>query len=212
MKRMRHVVASSSLLVLALAAAGCANGEPASEKAAETSDVIAYEADYPVYDSLDQVVEKADVIVKGTVVGSSVRELVPETSTDTDPLANPQAGLSEEEAADEDPVVITVSRVKVSEVLSGNVKPGDIVEVSQLGGQRGKVTYKEKHTTALTANGTQYVLMLAAHGPAAPYDLLNPEQALYTAGGSGKVEPVGDAGFKNVGTVKNLRERAVRIK
>ncbi|TXS36606.1 hypothetical protein [Streptomyces sp. OR43] len=212
MKSMRHVAASGSLLVLALAAAGCANGEAASDKAAETSDVVAYEADYPVYDSLDQVVKKADVIVQGTVVGSTVKELMPETSTDTDPLANPQAGLSPEEAADTDPVVITVSRVKVSEVLSGDVKPGDIVEVSQLGGERGKVTYKEKHTTALAANGTQYVLMLAAHGPTAPYDLLNPEQALYTAGGTGKIEAIGDAGFKNVGTVKNLKERATRIK
>ncbi|MFF3955547.1 hypothetical protein ACFYY1_20265 [Streptomyces sp. NPDC001890] len=213
MRKMRHFVASGSLLVLALSAAGCSNGgEQAGGKAAEKSEVIAYQADYPVYDSLDEVVEKADLIVKGTVVGSTVKELRPEKSTDTDPLTNPQAGLSEEEAAETDPVVITVSEVKVSEVLAGDAEPGDIVEVSQLGGERGNVTYQEKHTTTLAKNGTQYVLMLAGHGASAPYDLLNPEQALYTAGERGRIEPVGDGGFENAGTVRTLKERAARVK
>ncbi|MFD7527078.1 hypothetical protein ACFV8E_05550 [Streptomyces sp. NPDC059849] len=52
----------------------------------------------------------------------------------------------------------------------------------------------------------------AGHGASAPYDLLNPEQALYTAGERGKIEPVGDGGFENAGTVRTLKERAARVK
>ncbi|MFE7425757.1 hypothetical protein [Streptomyces sp. NPDC057545] len=99
------------------------------------------------------------------------------------PLTNPQAGLGEEAAAKVEPVVVTVSEARVSEVLSGDVKPGDTVDVSRLGGTLGDVTHKEKHTT-LGNNGTQYVLMLAKHNAAAPYDLLSPEQALCRSAGA----------------------------
>ncbi|MFF9651090.1 hypothetical protein [Streptomyces sp. NPDC014622] len=94
------------------------------------------------------------------------------------PLTNPQAGLGEEAAAKVEPVVVTVS-----EVLSGDVKPGDTVDVSRLGGTLGDVTHKEKHTT-LGNNGTQYVLMLAKHDAAAPYGLLSPEPALCRSAGA----------------------------
>ncbi|MFF9403689.1 hypothetical protein [Streptomyces sp. NPDC014744] len=100
-----------------------------------------------------------------------------------DPLTNPQAGLGEEAAAKVEPVVVTVSEVGVSEVLSGDVKPGDTVDVSRLGGTLGDVTHKEKHTT-LGNNGTQYVLILAKHDAAAPYDLLSPEPALCRSAGA----------------------------
>ncbi|MFF3733080.1 hypothetical protein ACFYXM_22870 [Streptomyces sp. NPDC002476] len=211
--KLRHAVTGGSALLVALTAAGCSNGgEGTGSKAAEQPQVITYEADYPAYDSLDAVVEKADVVVSGTVVGSSVKKLMPEVSTEGDPLANPQAGLSEEEAAKVEPVVVTVSKVKVSEVLSGDVKPGDTVEVSQLGGTLGDVTYKEKHTTTLANNGTQYVLMLAKHDAAAPYDLLNPEQALYTVDAGGQIKPTGDGGFGDAGTVPRLKDRAARAK
>ncbi|WP_019889450.1 hypothetical protein [Streptomyces purpureus] len=215
MMNLRHAVVGGSALLAVLTAAGCSTGgggdRTEGKASAGAPEVIAYEADYPVYDSLDAVVKKADTIVKGTVVSSTVKELMPEVSTEGDPLTNPQAGLSKEEAAEVEPVIITVSKVKVSEVLAGDVKPGDTVEVSQLGGTLGKTTYKEKHTTTLAKNGTEYVLMLADHG-SSPYDLLNPEQALYTVDKGGKLRPATGGGFEDAGTVGRLKDRTARMK
>lgn len=219
MTRLRHLTAGGAAVLVALAAAGCSgdsgNSGSGSTEAGSTSQkpgVIAYEADYPAFDSLDAIVREADAIVKGTVIGSTVKELMPEVSTEGDPLTNPQAGLSAEEAGEVEPVVITVSTVKVSEVLAGDVKAGDTVEVSQLGGTLGATTYREEHTTTLAKDGTQYVLMLADHGDASPYDLLNPEQALYTVGTGGTVQPAAEAGFEDAGTVAGLKDRVARVK
>ncbi|MEU1278589.1 hypothetical protein [Streptomyces sp. NPDC005805] len=216
MTKLRHLTAGSAAVLVALAAAGCSGSSGSgSAEAGSTSQkpgVIAYEADYPAFDSLDAIVKEADTIVKGTVIGSTVKELMPEVSTEGDPLTNPQAGLSEEEAGEVEPVVITVSTVKVSEVLAGDVKAGDTVEVSQLGGRLDETTYREEHTTTLAKDGTQYVLMLADHGDSSPYDLLNPEQALYTVGTDGTVQPAAEGGFEEAGTVAGLKDRAARVK
>ncbi|MFJ4538579.1 hypothetical protein ACIP39_21865 [Streptomyces tibetensis] len=211
MSALRKLLAPGSLLLVPLALVGCSadtgKGEP---ERAKSSDTVVYEADYPAYDSLDDIVGTADLIVRGTVVDSRVTESKPEVSTEGDPLTNPQAGLSAEEAAETDPVVITVSTVKVAEVLSGpgKVAVGDTVEVSQLGGTLDGVAFEEQSTTTLSKDGTEYVLMLADHGEAAPYDLLNPEQALYTVEGEEQVEPVAEEGFDDIGTVDELAETA----
>ncbi|MCQ6553905.1 hypothetical protein NPS70_11960 [Streptomyces sp. C10-9-1] len=213
MIKLRRLTAGGCAVLVALAASGCSAGDPAeTETGSGKPGVVAYEADYPAFDSLDAVVKEADTIVKGTVVGSKVEELMPEVSTGGDPLTNPQAGLSEEEAREVEPVVITVSTVKVSEVLAGDVKAGDTVEVSQLGGTLDGTTYREEHTTTLAEDGTQYLLMLADHGDSSPYDLLNPEQALYTVGTDGTVQPAADGGFGEAGTIAGLKDRAARVR
>ncbi|WP_298564035.1 hypothetical protein [Streptomyces luteogriseus] len=211
MSALRKALVTGSLVLVPLALVGCSAGTGKDAQAkAESPEAVVYEADYPAYDSLDDIVKTADVIVRGTVVDSRVTESKPEVSTDGDPLTNPQAGLSAEEAAETDPVVITISTVKVSEVLSGpgKVAVGDTVEVSQLGGTLDGVAYEEQSTTTLSKDGTDYVLMLAEHGEAAPYDLLNPEQALYTVEGEEQIEPVTEEGFDDIGTVDELAETA----
>ncbi|WP_328842682.1 hypothetical protein [Streptomyces sp. NBC_00258] len=221
MTAIRSVLVGGSALLAAIALTGCSSdsrgtSESGSKAKANTgvkaaSDVVTYHADYPSYDSLDSIVKESDVIVRGTVTSSRVQELFPEKSTSDDPAANPQAGLSEAEAAKAEPVVVTVSTVKVSEVLSGNVKPGATVEVSQLGGTLGGVTYAEQETTPLAKDKTEYVLMLADQGTTNPYDLLNPEQALYTVTADEKVTPVADDGFDNAGKVDQLAAKAAAL-
>ncbi|WP_329366994.1 hypothetical protein [Streptomyces sp. NBC_01483] len=221
MTAVRNVLVTGTALLVAVVLVGCSAdgsadgkaGDKAGNKAGAAAEVVPYEADYPSYDSVDALVKQSDVIVRGTVVGSQVRELSPEAPTGDDPVANPQAGLSPEEAAESDPVVVTVSTVKVAQVLSGagDVKVGDTVEVSQLGGTLDGVTYQEKQTTALAEDDTQYVLMLADQGDKNPYDLLNPEQALYTVGSDDEVTPVADGGFDGIGKVDELAAKADAI-
>ncbi|MEV7870058.1 hypothetical protein AB0P17_29110 [Streptomyces sp. NPDC088124] len=215
----RHLLITGTAALAAFGVVGCSSDGGSADRSGSSAarDVVAYHADYPAYDSLDAVIEESDLVVKGTVVNSRVERMLPETSADGDPATNPQAGLSPEELAEAraeaeaDPVVVTVSTVKVSQVLAGDVSVGDTVEVSQLGGTYKGVTYKERSTTALAGRGTEYVLMLADNGARNPYDLLNPEQALYTVGSGGAVKAVSGGGFNNAGRIGQLADRTHRI-
>ncbi|MFJ7998829.1 hypothetical protein ACIQ7D_17035 [Streptomyces sp. NPDC096310] len=221
----RNLLVTGAAALAAFGVVGCSSdggsangsGSAAGSGAGSSADVVAYHADYPAYDSLDAVIEESDLVVKGTVVGSRVEPMLPETSAGGDPATNPQAGLSPKEIAraeaeaEADPVVVTVSTVKVSQVLAGDAAVGDTVEVSQLGGTYKGVTYKERDTTTLAGGGTEYVLMLADNGTANPYDLLNPEQALYTVGSGGAVKAVSGGGFDHAGTVSRLADRTRRL-
>lgn len=210
---------TGTAMLAAFAAVGCsADGTSTNgSKSARTSDTVAYHADYPEYSSLDEVIKKSDIVVKGTVLGSRVEKMLPDAPAGGDPATNPQAGLSPaeakeaKEAAEADPVIVTVSKVKVSQTLAGDVAVGDTVEVSQLGGTYKGVTYKEKGTIMLAKGGQQYVLMLADHGGKHPYDLVNPEQALYTVTSDGAVKALSGGGFDKVGKIHQLADRTARI-
>jgi hypothetical protein len=182
---------------------GC-SAQPATDDAT----VVEYSFDYPVYDNAEQIIGSADVIVRGMAVASRAEWLYPETSTETDPLLNPQAGLPADEVAQwrqDAAVAVTVSTLEVTEVLKGEVEVGERVEVSQVGGTLDGVTYTEQHTTALPADGSEFVLLLADHGAGQPYDLLNPEQALYEAHGAAPLEAVAaDAPLDNE-TTKDIK-------
>ncbi|GGX65091.1 hypothetical protein [Streptomyces anandii] len=215
----RHVLITGTAMLAAFAAVGCsADGTSAkgagSAPAAET---VTYHADYPAYSSLDEVIKKSDVVVEGTVLSSRVEKMLPDAPAGNDPAKNPQAGLSPaeakkaKEAAEADPVIVTVSRVKVSRALSGHVAAGSVIEVSQLGGTYKGVKYRDSDTTLLAKGGPKYVLMLADHGNGHPYDLVNPVQALYGVKQDGTVKAVSPAGFDGAGKVGQLADRAHRI-
>ncbi|WP_406409882.1 hypothetical protein OG923_14440 [Streptomyces halstedii] len=209
MKAQRKIFVGSLALLAAAGLVGCSSGHEASPDRAAAA-VVTYEADYPSYESIDDLIENADIVVKGTVVTTRVEELMPEVSQEQDPEINPQAGLEPDEGAQMQPVVETISTVRVSEVLSGDISPGGIIEVAQLRGTVGEITYKESKTETLVSGDSEYLFMLAAHGEGAPYDLLNPAQALYTVDGAEQVTAVGEDGFTDLGTVGELSERIER--
>ena len=86
-------------------------------------------------------------------------------------LAAPQ------EAERREGMVVTVRTVTVSRVFKGAVRPGDVVQVKQLGGKLDGVTYSEEHGVPLQENG-QYTLFLETYADQ-PASLLNPVQAQY---------------------------------
>ena len=185
----RAAVAAAAATLTGLTLVGCSSGS--TEASAPT--VVQYFADYPAYGTQAELVGAADVVVRGTVVSSRVETQYPEVSTSTDPRSNPQAGLDAAAAAQVAPVVVTVSTVSVEEVLKGSVAVGDLVEVSQLGGKVGRVTYVAEGTVPLKTGPTDYVLLLADHGTGVPLDLVNPEQAMYTVSPSTGLQPVTSA-------------------
>ncbi|MEV4345163.1 hypothetical protein AB0J83_11870 [Actinoplanes sp. NPDC049596] len=178
------------------------------QSATEASKNVEYSFDYPVYDNAEQIIGTADVIVRGTALTSRAEWLYPETSTETDPELNPQAGVPADEIAQwrqDAAVAVTVSTLKVTEVLKGEVKVGEQIEVSQVGGTLDGVTYTDEDTTILPSDGSEFVLLLADHGDGKPFDLLNPEQALYEANGAEPLEAVAEDAPLDNETTKDIK-------
>ena len=186
---MKRLVGIAVLVTLTLAA--CSS----------SPEVVTSYADYPSYTTPQEIVDAADVVVRGEVTGSRVKEDQPVVSTEGDPTLNPQAGL--DEAPEVPGVVVTISTVRVEEVIKGDVAVGDLIEVAQLGGLYEGVRYVEAQTTELEEGSEDYVLLLAAHGPGVPYDLLHPVQAMYTVD-AGELEPVPGENAVAVETVDEL--------
>jgi hypothetical protein len=183
---------------------GCAG------KSGDQPETVGYHAAYPAFATSQELLDSADLVVKGVTVKSRVEKLYPEAGTGTDPQTNPQAGLSPEEisaARADSAVVVTISTVRVQETVKGKVAAGDTIEVSQLGGTLSGVRYQNAETTLLAADGTSYALFLAAHF-GKPYDLLNPEQALYVVSADGKLSPARGAGAEGVTDLDTLRSAA----
>lgn len=204
----RHRIAAAGI---GLALVGGLTACTASSPAAQQQEVVQYVADYPTYRSGTQLLATADAVVRGTVVASRVEEQLPETSADDDPQANPQAGVDPAEVAAVPAVVVTVSTLRVDEVVKGDVAVGDTIEVAQLGGELDGVQYVEDETTTMQTDGTEYLVLLADHGDA-PYDLLNPQQALYVVEGSrlSAVSPQNTLSLRTLTDVKRLNSQTLK--
>lgn len=84
-------------------------------------------ASYPMYADEDAIINTADIIVLGEVVKENKAQKI---------NINPNKNRTEKEKED-DLVIYTVSDVKVSEVIKGNVKVGDVIQIKQLGDKDG---------------------------------------------------------------------------
>ncbi len=163
------------------------------------------QADYPAYDSIREVGAASDLVITGEVVDSRVENLYPDRVDSDDPNVNPQSGVPEDEIDDIPPIVITVSSVRITEVVTGNAAPGDVIEVSQLGGEIDGQRIVEEDTTLLDTLDSTVVLFLAAH-EGAPYDLVNPEQGVLTLSGE-QLRSIGsDPSLRAPATLDELRK------
>jgi hypothetical protein len=205
MRSMRVLIGAVALAAVAVGSVGCAG------TSGEGRAVVEYAADYPAYDTAKQIVQASELIVRGVTVGQRVEQMRPEISTEGDPAANPQAGLSAEEAERVPPVIVTISTVRVVETIKGSVRPGELVEVSQLGGEFQGTKYAEADTRLLSTTDTaEYVLLLAGHGPGKPYDLLNPAQAMFKVEAGEQLNSVASEGSLGTWTLDELRAEASR--
>ncbi len=189
MKTARITVAAGIAGVLALA--GCA---------AESNEIM---ADYPGYSSITEAADASALVVAGEVVDTRTEELRPETSDSDDPNVNPQLGVPQEEVDQLPGVLITISSVRITEVVKGDAAVGDVIEVSQLGGEKDGRRVVERSTTLIDSLDSQVVLFLAAHEDA-PFDLINPEQGVLTLDG-GNLEALSQSGLEAPATLSELR-------
>ncbi len=151
--------------------AACSSGGPA--------------ADYPGYATVDEMVVAADVIVTGRVLSTRVEDVYADQDLGTDPSLNPQAGAAA--TADRgSAIVVTVAEVEVTRAMKGDVREGQVIEVSQLGTRDQPAA----GTTLVEPGDAEYAFVLNRHD-GAPYDLVNPAQGLYRVGPDGALTTIG---------------------
>ncbi|MEV4628666.1 hypothetical protein AB0J90_20585 [Micromonospora sp. NPDC049523] len=174
--------------VAMLGVSGCAADAPTGDTG-PTGSVVDYHPDYPSYENLASLYEQADVVIEATIEpGTKVQNLTPSKVSESDPQLNPNAGMPSGQQQASEALVVTVFQAKANRVFKGDVKPGALVPVKQLGGDYQGVTYRETDAVALRS-GTGYILFLALF-PDSPASLLNPDQAQYPLDAAGKPGPV----------------------
>jgi len=121
--------------------------------------------DYMAWDNVKELSAQCEDIVKGTVISIHSPEVMV--------TGYINSGGSSEPLKD----VYTVSEVCVEKVIKGNLKPGDVVQIRQLGGLYKGVEYPTDHPELFTNNmkGLFFIYKLNNDGPS---ELINPSQGL----------------------------------
>ncbi|MER6826160.1 hypothetical protein ABT352_09240 [Streptosporangium sp. NPDC000563] len=152
---------------------------------------VSYHVDYPAYQSAAELYKKALLVVEvrlGDTARTVLEKGIPD-SQNTDPLSNPNADAPKagtEAAPQEEPLVTTVYPAQVVKVFKGEAKPGETIEVKELGGTLNGTKYEEAGASSLQRSRT-YVLFLETY-PNSPAALLNSEQGKYPIDAAGNLE------------------------
>jgi hypothetical protein len=127
--------------------------------------IVEIHADYPQYNNLNELYEKADLVILCTNSSNEVRSM--DIFNDTQK---------------EEPFLYTISDVTINSVLKGNLSVEDSLEVKQLGGTYNNTLYIDSNVEQLK-NNTQYLLFLETYENS-PASLLNPTQGMYYVEGN----------------------------
>lgn len=150
---------------------------------------VTYHASYPEFTSSEELYSKADLVIEVEVQPGTEVQNLPAGGTDSDdPRLNPEAGGGSGEQPAEDPVVVTVHKIRITELHKGVGNVGDIVEVKELGGDLDGTEYISEGTTPLIA-GKPYLLFLTTF-PDAPASMITPVQGQYPLDAAGEPQPL----------------------
>lgn len=152
----------------------------------------------------------AGLVVTGVPLDSRERILYPEIDfTSGTPETNPQYGLTEDDI-DMDALGVpeTVTRVRVTKVIKGDAKVGDIIEIAQVGGvDKSGIVRRETSTTLLNeakASGTaEFLLLLNEYDVV--YNAINPISGVLGVDTDGHVTALKSSG-ESGGIGESLKE------
>lgn len=122
-----------------------------------------FHASFIPYASLDEMVRSTDLIISGQVINTITKDI--------------DVGI-------EFSLVIphTVASIRVTEVVSGNLNIGDVIEVKQIGNRA-----MPESSTDYFAIGQNYLLFLMAFDGIPYYATMNPVQGQYTIDNAGNI-------------------------
>lgn len=173
---------------------------------------VVYSADWKTYSDIAPLEEDSDLIITGDIISNDKTEKVYyEILTDDKMLARLDEGQKEalKVAKENSFGVYRISEVKVIKVIKGNIKPGDIIKIGQLGGVDGKTEYEMKDVNYFK-KGEQNVFFLQENDSF--YMTLNPWQG-HIKIDSGKVKAdVRNSLFNDVNTVDELESKIKKSK
>lgn len=152
------------LLAITALACGIANSDLIASS--HSDNIVAVNADYKIFVDENSLIEDADTIIVGEVIGTNNEKftLVPADKT-----------------PDNEPVncIYTVSDVKVIKAIKGKCSVGDVIKVKQLGGELGGKKYIEKNTKYFTKK-MKGIFFLQTYDSGTPASTLNPIQGHIT--------------------------------
>lgn len=131
-------------------------------------------ADYPDFDTLENLVDKADTIIKGKIIDFTYSELeITQGVNSDDEYLNPGGEI------DGSITPYTVYSIQIEKAYRGDYDENDVIEVKQSGGIFGNVEYVlEDSIDAKLEKEHKYVFFLETYADS-PASLLNPSQASY---------------------------------
>lgn len=140
----------------------------------ETMEKVTISADYPKYDTLENLVDRADTIIKGKIIDFTYRNLnITQEVNSDDEYLNPGGEI------DDSTTPYTVYTIKIEKAYKGDYAENDVIEVKQLGGIIGNIEYAlEDSIDAKLEKEHKYVFFLETYADS-PASLLNPLQASY---------------------------------
>lgn len=175
---MKKRFTSIAVLCAAVLITGCNSANESG--VADSVNKAVLSADYPYYDSIDKLSDRANVIVCGMITGAQVEEI-----NDAIPEPGNEASFDSSVTA---PHIYTVYTVELIDVYKGDYKQGDVMEIRQLGGAYSGVDYQYDGFIDFTEE-TEYVFFLKQY-EGFPANLLNPIQSCYIYPAAG--EKAGD--------------------
>ena len=119
--------------------------------------------DYPYYPDVESITNAADVIIVGEVVTArTVKNLmVDKTPNKTEKEATPY----------------TLSTIKVTNVIKGNVNIGDVITIKQLGDYKNKPEATLHEMDGYLMKDTEQLMFLCEY-ESSPYSPVNPAQGI----------------------------------
>lgn len=138
-----------------------------------TPKIVRLKADYPAYDSLESLVDTADTIVEGKVIGYRYSRLNISQDIQLDNERHNPGGEK-----DNGTIPYTVYTVEIMKTYKGILNEKDEIQVKTLGGIIGNTEYVLSSDDTKLEKGKSYLLFLETYLDS-PASLLNPTQASY---------------------------------
>lgn len=117
--------------VIAVSFFGCSNTSKSSEE--DTKGKIIMHADWPTYSDTSSLITASNTIIRGEVVAVDNEQKLQKKFDFPDRISKEEQERLEKSEAGYD--VVTVSDVKVTKAIKGDIKEGTIIKVYQLGGK-----------------------------------------------------------------------------
>lgn len=119
--------------------------------------------DYPYYPEVKDIVEASDIIIVGEVItDKNVEELMVDKTPNK---------------TDKETIPYTISTIKISVVVKGNVHAGDTITVKQLGDYRNRPEETLYEMDGYLKKGTEQLVFLCEYADS-PYSPVNPAQGI----------------------------------